>query len=176
MFVRVPCRLWRCVSLSSFLVSYVVFVVFFPLCLPVYVCVRSSVFAYVTFCVCLHFLHRRVECLQRLLGGCTRERTCVLAMECICVFNSLVCAYRGSVPGLGQSGGDSRIDGLQRERHGLPPQRVPGSAPPHPVRRESNTPSEPRCSVPAKRPLRVSPTQYTSSTWLVTVPHHGLVV
>lgn len=48
--------------------------------------------------------------------------------------------FRGGVAGFGQSGGDPRADGLQRERHGLPAQRLPGPAPAHPARRESSLP------------------------------------
>lgn len=51
--------------------------------------------------------------------------------------------HRGSFPGAGQSGGDPRADRLQREGHGLPPQRLPGSTPPHPARCEPTAPTTP---------------------------------
>lgn len=73
-------------------------------------------------------------CVCMYVNVCARETKCV-RVWCNCVFVAVV--HRGSFSGAGQSGGDPRADRLQREGHGLPPQRLPGPTPSHPTRCES---------------------------------------
>lgn len=107
------------------LVLFLVFVVFLPVCRMWSVFVDESVHVQ-----CLHY----VLCVCRdclvYLWVCVREALFV------CITLTCACVYRGSITGFGQSWGDSCADGLQWERHGLPPQCLPRSAPPHPVRCE----------------------------------------
>lgn len=121
-------------------------------CVNVYYVVTSvcllSVLVYIIFffCLCFGFLACGQACHVLCLHFCVVLDVCrdcsvylwfvsvfynpVYVCQTVCVW----CVHRGSVPGFGQSRGDSCADGLQREGHGLPAQCLPGSTPPHPVR------------------------------------------
>ncbi len=120
--------------LLFFVICTSLFFCFLPVSVCVTVCLWRRLF--VTFSV-LHFVHCWMSAGT---AWCTCECICVPVIQsvfvgittvCVCV-----CARRGSITGFGQSRGDSCFDRLQRERHGLPPQCLPGSAPPHPARCE----------------------------------------
>lgn len=118
------CLCW-CVSCAFFF-----FFSFLICCFPFPVCACVM--------LCLWFCH--VECLHQTFSGsawCSfKWLNLWFGLYVYYCINICVCVYRSSITSFGQFRGNPCADRLQWERHGLPPQRLPGSTPPHPVRCE----------------------------------------